>query len=312
MENLIISLNAVVPFFIYISLGYAAVRLGIANEAFMREMNHVIFLVFFPFMMFNNLYKIDFHLDRSMGFVWFAVASLLVLILLLLLTVPLFIKENRRRGVVIQAIFRSNTVLFAIPLTESIFGQEGAAAASMVVAFIVPIYNISAILILELFRGGKPSLKKIGKGLVTNPLLAGAAAGVLFALSPLTLPECLANPVAQLSALATPAALFVLGGTLHLSETGRNLKFLVPVLSLKMIIIPAVMLLLMQPFHFSRLQQFAVFSMYGTPIATSSFPMAASMGGDASLAGQFVVFSTVVSAFTMLVWIFVMKNTGII
>ncbi len=154
MENLIVATNAVVPFMVYILLGALAIKLSLVKEAFLKELNRVVFQVFFPFIMFNNLYDVDFGKLSGAGYVGFAVIATLIVIALSFILVPIFEKEDRRKGVITQAIFRSNSVLYAIPLAQSVFGAEGATMASIVVAFVVPIYNIASVAILESYRGG--------------------------------------------------------------------------------------------------------------------------------------------------------------
>lgn len=99
--------------------------------------------------------------------------------------------------------------------------------------------------------------------------------------------------------MTSPLALFVLGGTLHFSEVRANLKYLVPSLSMKLVVVPAVMVAIAYALGLRGVELFILLAMYATPVATSSYPMAQNMGGDGELAGQFVVISTVVSVVTI-------------
>lgn len=310
MENLMIATNAVVPFMVYIAFGAISKKLGLVKESFLRELNGVIFKVFFPFIMFNNLYDADFSSIMSAGYVLFAMVATLVVIALSFTIVPLFVKENPRRGVVIQAVFRSNSVLFAIPLAASVLGDGASAKCSIIVAFLVPMYNVFSVMILEYFRGGKPSAGKIILNVLKNPLIVGAIAGAIFNMLPITMPESLATPITQLSNLATPMALFVLGGTLHLSSLRKDWLPIAIGTSLKLVIMPGIIALLMAKIGYAPAEFFAVFCMFATPVAAASFPMAQSMDADADLAGEYVVVSTLLSIVTIFVWILVLKNAG--
>ncbi len=308
-----VALNAVMPFIIYMAFGFSAVHLfKVTDSPFLTKLNRMVFQCFFPVLMFNNFSNMDFSRGINGGFVIFAVAGLMLLLIVLFMTVRVFVHENARKGVVIQAIFRSNTVLFALPLAESVFGEAGTAAASMLIAVLVPIYNIFAVIILEYYSGKKPSAGKLLKGIITNPLIMGALAGTVFLLLKLQLPAFLAKPVKAFSDLATPLSLFILGGTLKLSSFRRDLRVITVSLSLKLIIIPAIAILAMIPFDFTAVQRFVVFISFATPIAVSSFSMAANMGGDADLAAEFVAVSTVASLFTLFVWIVLLKTLAVI
>ena len=312
MENLMVATNAVIPFMVYIILGAISKKYGLVKENFLKELNGVVFKVFFPFIMFNNLYDVDFGKLSGAGYVGFAVISTLVVIVLSFTIVPFFEKEDKRRGVIIQAIFRSNSVLYAIPLAQSVFGQDGATMASIVVAFVVPIYNVASVAILEYYRGGKIAPGKLFINILKNPLIIGAIAGVLFNLLPVTMPQCLVLPIGELCSMATPLSLFVLGGTLHLSDIRKNLVPLSVGTLLKLILVPATLCFTMAQIGFRGSEFFVVFCMFATPVAAASYPMAQSMDADADLAGEYVVITTVLSIATIFCWILVLKNFGLI
>lgn len=163
MESFWIAWNAVVPFFIYFAFGYGIQKTGIVDKPFFIRLNQMIFKAFFPVMMFNNIYRTSGGQEVSGKLLAVNIACVLLLIGASMVAVPLLVKENSRRGVIVQALYRGNCVLFAVPLAENVFGAEGASLASMVLAFIIPIYNVMAVLILEYFRGGKPSLPQLLK-----------------------------------------------------------------------------------------------------------------------------------------------------
>ena len=312
MSSFLVAVNAVVPFLIYISFGYGVRRSGLADETFLGRLNQLVFKAFFPILMFNNLYKIETGFTLNPKLVVFAVAGILILQVVLLLTVPRLVRENPKRGVIIQAIYRSNFVLFGIPLTASIYGAGGTTLASMMIAIVIPIYNVTAVFILELFRGGKPRPAVLLKNVCTNPLILGAAAGFVAFILRLRPPACVEKPVGQFADLTTPLALFVLGGTMHFSSIRGNARYLVPPLAVKLVLLPAVIFALALALGFDSLERFVLFTMFATPIAASSYSMAENMGGDGELAGEFVVLSTAVSVITIFLWVFVLREMGLV
>ena len=311
MENFWIAVNAVVPFCIYITFGLFARTIGLVAEDFTKQLNQMVFRAFFPIMMFYNLYSMDFSQRFDSKLVLVGVAALFVLVALLCLVVPVVVKENSRRGVIIQAIYRSNFVLFAIPLTESVFGSEGVALASMMIAVVVPIYNVVAVVVLEYFRGGVPKIGQLTKNVLSNPMIMGAIVGFVFFGLHIYLPACVEKPVKAFSDLSTSLALFVLGSTLHFSSIRKNLKYLVSALGLKLVLIPSIIMVLAVKLQFRPVECFVLFAMFATPVAAASYPMAQNMGGDGELAGELVVTSTVVSVFTIFLWIYFLKSIGV-
>ena len=312
MDNFLISLKAVFPFIFYIGFGYLARRIGAVRDDFLKEMNNMVFRLFFPFVTFYNFCQIGDDLTNMPRLLFACLATLFLVILAALSIVPRLVREDPKRGVVIQAIYRSNAVLFAIPLVHNIFGSEAEAPAAMVVTVVVPIYNVVSVLILARFGSADVTASGMVKKILTNPLIDGAIAGLILYLLPFNLPEILVGPVSVIASLATPLALFILGGTLHFDEIYGNLKILSAALTVKLILVPAITILISMLLGFDRIESFVYFVIFATPIAASSFPMAAAMGGDSALAGQFVVLSTVLSTLTLFMWIFVMRMVGII
>lgn len=321
LASFTVAVNAVIPFLIYLAFGYAAKAFGVVKEDFLQELNRMLFALMYPFVTFYNLYNSDIQSWPSVTLIAFSVVSLLVLQLLLILIVPRIVKENPRRGVIIQAIFRSNFVLFALPLVYSVYGEEAGSTTALIVTIIVSMYNVTSVMVLEMFRsaedsaaaGGKGQLAKdIGIKLVKNPLLQGAFLGIIFLVLEIKLPTGIETAVETFSDLTSPMALFVLGGTLNFTSLRHNLKYLVPSLALKLIGIPLVMMVIGYALGLRTLELFLVLAMYGTPIAVASFPMAQSMGGDGELAGHFVVMSTALSVVTLFLWIFVLDFMGLL
>lgn len=313
MESFYVAVNAVIPFLCYISFGYFAKVRKILKEDFFQQMNKMVFRLLYPFMTFYNIYKTDMNsLPRPLLLV-FTGASILILEVILVLIVPRIVKENPKRGVIIQGIFRSNFALFGLPLTVSVFGDWASSTAAMVVTIVITIYNTTSVVILEMFHTtGKPDVKSILTNVAKNPLLQGAVMGLLLFFLGIKLPACLVTPIATFSSMTSPMALFVLGGTLHFNEIGHNLKYLVPTLSFKLVILPAIMLGIGYAAGLRELELFLLLAVYGTPVAAASYPMAQNMGGDGELAGQLVVVSTVISVVTLFLWIFLLRSTGII
>ncbi len=312
MESFLVALNAVVPFTFYIAFGYLMRRVNAVGEDFLKQLNQVVFHLFFPFTTFYSFCSMEDRLSVNLPFVMLVAGSILLLVAILLLTVPRIVHENPRRGVIIQALYRCNVVLFAVPLTQSVFGDSITALISMVVVVTVPMYNVISVLVLEYYNGTRPEIGALLRRLLANPFIRGAIAGFIVHILHIRLPACLLKPVSAINSMAAPLALFVLGGTLHFRAVGRNLKYIIPTLSIKLLVLPAIVMIIVRALHLGPQEALAYLCCFGTPVATASYPMALNLGGDGELAGHLVMISTVVSAVTLFFWIFFMKYTGIL
>ena len=313
LDSFMVAFNAVAPFLILLGIGFSAVRLKLADRPFMNRLNALNFKLFFPFLMFNNVYSAQPENMPSVKLMVTGVVSVSVLVVLLVLIVPKIVKENPRRGVIIQGIYRSNFIIYGIPLTTYVFGAEKSSVCGMMILLMVSLFNVSAVIVLELFReGGKIQPKQLLLGLIKNPLLQGCAAGLVFYLLGIRLPSFLASPVSSLASLATTLALVVLGANLRFEELKKNARTLSIVLSIRLILLPLAMVTFAWLIGLRGVELFLILMIFGTPVATSSYPMAQNMGGDGQLAGQLVFVSTVASLATIFVFIFTLSQLGLL
>lgn len=312
-ESFMVALNAVAPFLILLSVGFMAVRTGITDRTFMNRLNALNFRLLFPFLMFNNIYGAGPENMPSLTLMIAGPLSVILLILILMLTVPRIVRENSRRGTIIQAIFRSNFVIYGIPLTTYVFGEKQSSVCGMMVMIMVSVFNIAAVIVLEIFReGGQIRLKPLLRGLVTNPLLQGCAAGLVFSLLRIRLPEFIASPVSSMARASTTLAMIALGANLVFEELRKNRKAITAVILIRLLLLPLITLPLGWLIGLRGVELFLILMIFGTPVAAASYPMAQNMGGDGQLAGQLVFVSTVVSLGTIFLFIYTMSRLGLL
>ncbi|MBR0086952.1 MAG: AEC family transporter [Lachnospiraceae bacterium] len=312
LDNFLTAVNAVMPFILYMGLGYLIVRTKTADEAFLNKLNSMVFKAFFPVMLFNNFYTMDLSQGIGGTMALFAVGAILAVTGLAFLTISRTKLPDKRKGVVIQALFRGNAALFALPLAESVCGAAGRTAASVMVAVAVPMFNVLAVIILEKYSGGKTGVLTLLKKVVTNPLILGAAVGLIFLLLKIKLPVFITKPVSAVSSATTPLALMALGGTLHFASVKDNRRILGTTIGVRLLVIPALILAASLLFTMTDAERFSMFTAFASPVAVSSYTMAANMGSDGELAGQMVCVSTVVSLVTMFLWILFFKSMGLV
>ncbi len=313
LESFQVAFNAVMPLLILLGIGWAAVRSGVTDRAFMNRLNTLNFKLFFPFLMFKNVYGAEPENLPSTALIIMGVVSLLVVVALLVILVPRIVPENPRRGTIIQAIFRSNFIIYGIPLTTFVFGEGKASVCGIMVMIMVSMFNILSVIVLEYFReGGKVRPGPLLLGIVKNPLLQGCVAGLLCYLLGIKLPVFLKEPVFALGSMASTLALVVLGANLQFAELRKNGRTVTAVLLIRLLLLPLVMVPLGWLIGLRGVELFLILMIYGTPVATASYPMAQNMGGDGQLAGQLVFVSTVASLGTIFLFIFTMSRLGLL
>ena len=327
MDSLIFAFNSVAPIIFTVAVGYLLKKLGLMNSDFSKQANKLVFRVFLPVMLFMNVYGIESMDLVSPGYILYSLLSLLIIFGIAIPTVIALTSKKECRGALLQGVFRSNYALIGIPLASSLFPGEGAAVATLLSAFMVPAFNILAVIGLSIFNneGKTPDLKKVLLGIVKNPLIIGilsglialliraglVSAGVEFRISEIS---AIWSTLKNLSSIATPLALLVLGAQFEFSAIPHLKREIISGVVLRSIIVPLLgigIAFLAFTNSFSGAQFAALVAVFCTPVAVSSVPMAQEMGADAELAGQLVVFTTITSAFTVFITSFLLKLAGI-
>lgn len=310
MENLLLSFEVIFPIFIMLAIGYGLKRSKLCDMKTVDVMNNISFKVFLPLLLFYNIYKTDIQGAFRPKLILFAVVSVVVIFLLLCLIIPLIEKDNKKRGVLIQGIFRSNFVIFGLPISIALCGDGNVGPTSILIAIIVPLYNALSVVALEIFRGQGIHLKRILKGVITNPLIISAALGVIMMLLGWQLPTVIDKSIGDIAKIATPLALILLGASFRFSDIhGYRKQLTIGVLG-KLLIIPIIFIPICIIMGFRDIELVALVVMIGAPTAVSTFTVAGQMDADQTLAGQLVVFDSICSIFTMFLWIFLLKQMG--
>lgn len=312
MENLILSLNVVLPLFITMSLGYFLKYLNMFDNNTLDTMNNITFKSFLPMLLFYNIYKTDLQGVFNLKLMIFSATCVIALYLILYLIVPLIEKDNKKRGALLQGLFRSNFVIFGIPITESLFGSEKVGVAALLIAVIVPLFNILSVIALETFRGGKPDFRKISIGIIKNPLIIASCLGILTLLLKIKIPTAIEKTISDVSKIATPLSLILLGASFKFDNIKKYLKQTTIAVVGKTILTPCIILPICIMFGYRGVELTTLMIIFAAPTAISSFTMAQQMDSDSELAGQIVVFTSAFCVVTVFMWIFILKQSHLI
>lgn len=311
MSYFTVSFNAVAPIFCMLSLGYFLKRKGFADGCALDVMNKLCFQFFLPALLFSNIYETDLKKCLDLRLMGFTAVIVLIIYCALMLVLPLAVKDRKRTGVMIQAIFRSNFVILGIPMTSAVFGPEATGVAAMLVGVVVPLYNLLSVITLQMFCSGKISLRSTLKGIVKNPLIISAAAAVILLVFSVRLPVFLADTLSDVGKIASPLSIVVLGGFFEFQRVTGNRRAIAAGVLGKLVIVPGIVMASGIFMGFRGIELMVLLTCTGTPTAISSFVMAEQMGGDGELAGQLVVFTSLLSCGTMFLWIFMLQHMGV-
>lgn len=313
MENLIFSLNATIPVFLLMVLGMIFRRLHWIDDVFASKMNKFVFTVSLPVLLFEDLATVDFFQMWDTVFVLFCFGATAAGILIAAAVSLCFRKDVR--GEFIQAAYRSSAALLGIAFIQNIYGS--ASIAPLMIIGSVPLYNVTAVLVLTLFKPGqrgmdKKVIVKTLKGIAANPIIIGIVVGLIWSLLRMPLPQIAAKTVDSIGATATPMGLIAMGASFDFKKAIGHVRPTVTAAMIKLIGLCAVFLPAAAAFGFRDEKIVAILIMLGSATTVSSYVMAKNMGHEGTLSSSVVMLTTLLSAFTVTMWLYVLRSMALI
>ena len=314
MENLIFSFNATLPIFFTMLLGLFFRKIGLMDENFVKKMNQFVFTAALPALLFEDLSTVDFYRAWDTRFVLFCFfATLLSIGLTALLS--FLLKDRSVQGEFVQASYRSSAAILGIAFIQNIYGDAG--MAPLMIVGTVPLYNIMAVVVLSFMKPdrGKLDRRLLGKtlkGIVTNPILLGIAAGLAWSALRLPMPVILEKTVHNVAVLATPLGLMAMGGSLEFKKALGQIRPAVAASLIKLVGLAALFLPIAVSMGFTQEKLVAILVMLGSATTVSCFVMAKNMGHEGTLTSSTVMLTTLGSAFTLTGWLFLLRTLGLI
>lgn len=314
MENLIFSLNATIPIFLMMLLGMLFRKLGWMDEVFAAKMNKFVFLVPLPVLLFEQLATVDFSEVWDIKFILFCFVVTAISITISTV-ISLLWKDRSIKGEFIQATYRSSAALLGIAFIQNIYGTVG--MAPLMIIGSVPLYNIMAVVVLSVFKPGNNSfdkalVKKTLKGIATNPIIIGIVAGFVWSAFKLPMPSILHKTVSSIGATATPMGLMSMGATFEMKKATSKMKPTLVAVFMKLVGFCAIFLPMAALLGFRNEEMIAILVMLGSATTVSSFVMARNMGHEGTLSSGVIMMTTLLSAFTLTMWLDVLRSFGLV
>ena len=224
-------------------------------------------------------------------------------------------RDRSIRGEFIQAAYRSSAALLGIAFIQNIYGDAG--MAPLMIIGSVPLYNVMAVVVLSFFRPERKKLDKevwlaTLKGIVTNPIILGIAAGLLWSALRLPMPSILEKTVSDIGATATPLGLMAMGASFDLKKAFGKAKPAAAAAVMKLVVFAALFLPLAVWLGFRREELVAILVMLSSATTVSCYVMARNMGHEGVLTSSVVMLTTLFSAFTLTGWLYILRTTGMV
>lgn len=311
MDSFWVAARVVVPMAIMMGIGMLLRITKVTDRPTMKKVDKVSFSLFLPMLMFNNTYDTDFS-KISADFILYAVAGSFLLFLFALFVIPRFEKNPPSAAALGNVMVRANYMMYSTAIATNLYGDADLGVIMLLGAITIPVTNAMSAIILEVARAGKASPAKLLKAIVTNPLVIAAAIGLTINFSGIKLPDMITGVIDDIAGLATPLSFLSLGVSLDFGTVAGNKKRLAVGLLVRMIIFPLIFMGGAIALGFTGMALCGLLVLFAGPPAVSSYPMAVAMGADPELAGQMVIFPTLLSLITIFLWVLGLSSFGLL
>jgi predicted permease len=310
------SFNAIVPLLFAIIVGWFISWKGQINEANISFLNQLCFRYLLAFHIFNSARSINFYAEFNHKLVIAGAASIFLVMLLAWLVFSLTVRDTARRCIFIVCSFRSNNLIFALPLATNLFGAAGIKAATMLAPVSIILFNFLSVVVMVYHArphgsGMAAALKRSAIDIAKNPLIIGSVLGILFALLHIKLPGFLKGGVAMVASAATPVSLILLGAQIDVKKLAGTIKPALAACLLRLVIVPAILVPLMILAGFRGPELGALMVVFAAPCAVATLIMARNYGIDPLFAAQTVYLSTILSIITIFIAVSALRGLGL-
>ena len=316
MENFIYSINVTMPIFLVMVIGYILKQIGMLNDNFVTVANKFNFKVTLPFMLFKDIAGVDIKAVFDIKYVLFCAIVSTICFWVVWGTAKLLVRDKTIRGAFVESSFRGSAAVMGLAFIQNIYGSS--AMGPLMIVSAVPLYNIFSVIVLTFEANDstgidkKAKIRQAGINICKNPIILSILAGLIVGLLGIQFPTLVNKTVSNVAQMATPLALITIGAGF---EGRKALAKIAPTMAasmIKLVLQPLVFLPVAAWMGFSGEKMIAILIMLASPTTPSCYIMAKSMNNDEVLTASVIVTTTLMAAFTLTGWIFLLKTLGYI
>ena len=305
MSTLLFIFEGVFPVFLLIVCGWLLKKKKLIGESFFGGASRLVFKIGLPALVFLKISPLDFNQVFNIGEI-LLICGIILGNLLFSALLSLKIKDRRQKGPFVQGAFRGNVAIIGIALILNLYGEEMMARGAMILAFLLPIFNVFSVIALTVPLHGF-TMKGLCHSLVNiikNPIIISVVTALIFSLFQIPVPVTIKRFLGYLSDLALPLALITIGGSLTYHGMMHKGALALSASFIKLLILPIVGVTIFYKLGYRGDDLGMTFLILGAPTAVSSHVMAESMDNDGELAALIVMFTTAASALTTMIGLY--------
>lgn len=295
--------TALAPVFLIIALGAVLRRILLQDPAHWAALEKLTYFVLFPALLVVSAVKADLSTVNVLAVAGALIGTVVVLSALILLMHKPLIAALAADGPGFTSLFqgavRWNTYI-VLAVAGGLYGPEGITIAALALVAMIPVVNVIAVLVLASFSGRHPpTFAYVAEQLARNPYIWACSAGALLNATGFPVPKVIVEFGDILGRASLALGLLVVGGGLVLDRLKRPRAIVFASLALKLLLKPAIGLLLALAFGLRGTELVVVAITAAVPSAPNGYVLARQMGGDAPMLAEILTLQIIGAAFTL-------------
>ena len=297
-------LNALVPVFAVILLGYILKRSGFPGRDFWIYAERITYYLFFPGLLLSHLSVASFTGNQVLPLALVLILSISAISLVLFMIRPLLDISGPSFSSLFQGGIRMNTYV-GLAGSAALFGDAGLTLAAVAMVSMIPLINLICVpTVIHFGRGNGCGRTRLILEIVKNPLILGCIGGFILNLSRLPLPPSFMHFLEILGRAALPLGLLAVGAGLEFKKLGESKSGLVVSSVSKLILLPALAMIICSLLNVEGTARAVAIIFTALPTAASSYILARQLGGDKTLMASIITTQTILAALTLLLMLY--------
>lgn len=296
-----IVLDSIFPVFGIILLGAVLKKCQLTTDEFLTVSDKLVYYVFFPAMLF---WKIGGASEVPIDWPMYAasVIALTLAFILSIICIRAFKVTDYQAGTFSQSCYRFNTYI-GMAVVLNALGDDAVGIFGILIGVMIPLINLMAVSSLIWYSNKAYSTRDrnrlLVRSLISNPLILGCAAGIVYRNSYDQFPVFVDNTLRLTSFVTLPLALLSIGGNLSFSGFRRHLNVGLLAAAIKLVALPVCGYMLLTAFNITGMNFRVAMVYFALPASTAIFVLSSQLNSDTGLASASIVISTILSVLSL-------------
>lgn len=292
------SISITAPIFLVLIVGVILERIGMINDNFVEVASKLVFNVTMPALIFISITQNSKDPGAHLPLLLYSLVATVLGYLVLEWVVEKTVANKSDRGIVVQGAFRSNMAIIGLAYCLNAYGNDALAIASIYIGGVMVLYNVLAVITINRSMNAQKSVTDSLKAIAKNPLIIAIVVAFAASQVNLTLPDVVTQAGNYFARMTLPLALLCAGASLRFNALKKDISPAMISTIGKLVFMPFLLTLGGYLWGFRGMELGILFLLSSSPSASAGYIMARAMNGNAVLAANIIVLTTIFSLLT--------------